>query len=136
MKYLKLKTNVDLPHFIKDEKIKQSHITFVYFGQLEISEEFLTTIFKELKPFVLKKVRIDKFGKDNDISVVVYEITDKNRNKELHDVRLQLLDTYNLLDQNFTNWNPHISSVDFESSPELIDVIGIESDDFTFSITF
>jgi 2'-5' RNA ligase len=143
MKYLKLKTIEKLPDakialpklesLPFEYKIKPSHITFAYFGETKVDERLLTTMFSGLKPFVLRKVRADTFGKNKDIPVVVYEVTEKEHEIKLHDVRLQILQAYNLLDQNFANWTPHVSSVDFNESPDLIKVVGIEADDKTFN---
>ncbi len=131
-RYLKLKTLEKLPETqtqTKDGKIKQSHITFTYFGETKVNEQVLSFLLSEIKPFVLKKIKSDLFGKNKDIPVIVYE----NNNIKIHDIRLQILQTFNLLDQNFTNWSPHISSVDFNESPDEINVIGIEADDLSFS---
>jgi len=136
MKYLKLKTVEELPQFTtKDGKVKQGHITFAYFGDVVVNEGFMTTNFSGLSSFLLRKKCADKFGKNKDIPVVVYEVPTMHDEHKLHDTRYQLLQAYSdLLDQNFSNWNPHISSVDFAESPDLIHVVGIESDDGTFRL--
>lgn len=134
MKYLKLRTVEELPSFMKDGKQKQSHITIVYFGEAKVNDNFLITTFSKLKPFVIKKIRPDLFGKNKDIPVVVYEITENSI--ELHDIRLQVLQGSGTMYQNFANWTPHISSVNFDECPNIIHVTGIESDDGSINIDF
>jgi 2'-5' RNA ligase len=129
MKYLKLKTIEELPFFSKDNKQRQGHITLAYFGEIDTNKEHIITVFSEIKPFVIRKIRPDLFGKDKTIPVVVYEMTEKPLEKEVHDARLSILQAYDVLDQNFANWVPHMSSVDFNESPDIIHVIGIEADD-------
>ena len=132
MKYLKLKTEEPLPPANVTDATgipKPSHITFAYFGEIKVNEVFISTVLSDLQPFVLKKVREDKFGKNKDIPVVIYEITDKTVESKIHYARLQILQAYNLLDSNFANWTPHVSNVDFSDAPELLHVTSIQSND-------
>lgn len=135
MKYLKLKTIEKLPEFTKNLKVKQSHITFAYFGDVESNNKDLTEILSSGFLFKLNKSHIDFFGIDKNIPVVVYSI-DNSIDNSIHNIRSKLINKFNLTDQNFGNWNPHISSVNFDDCPDVINVIGIESDDDTFIVNF
>jgi 2'-5' RNA ligase len=136
MKYLKLKTIEQFPP--KQNESKPSHITFAFFGSVVVNQVVLNDIINKnnIKPFTLTKVRSDKFGENNDIPVVVYKITSDEYNLHLQRLRKKLLDETGVLDQNFENWTPHISNVNFDECPEIINVVGIESNEKTFDCVF
>lgn len=135
MKYIKILTTEKLPDLSNGEK--QSHITFAYFGKIKVNDSnILLENLRNIKPFNLKKVKSNLFGPNKDIPVVVYKIINKETEIIVNNSRLQLLTTYNILDQNFLKWVPHISSVDFNECPEIITVIGIQADDMAFSYNF
>lgn len=136
MKYLKLKTIEQFPP--KQNESKPSHMTFAFFGSAVVNPVVLDNIISKnnIKPFTLTKVRPDNFGPNNDIPVVVYKITSDDYNLHLQDLRKKLLTETGVLDQNFENWTPHISNVKFEECPELINVVGIESNENSFQCVF
>lgn len=115
MKYLKLVA--DLP---KCTDGNPSHITFAYFGKIETDPRVIGEQLKPLKPFVLRKLRADVFGT---IPVVVYETDSIN----VQEIRRDVIGK--AMHQNFAEWAPHISHVDFDAAPQTIEINAIVSND-------
>lgn len=130
MKYLKLRVAEELP--ISDDK--NVHITFAYFGKVDVNKEHIMTVLSNLPSFTIIKIKSDLFGKDKTIPVVVYKISEKSIEIILQDARSLLLTAYDIHNQNFANWIPHISGVNFNESPDIIHVLGIDANDESMSI--
>lgn len=127
MKYLKLITEPPL----SDDK----HITFAYFGKVEINKTQLIEHLKKINQFFLNNPRTDKFGENNDIPCVVYEYTDsdsinKNRKEMLLGLKVESQNRIN------SDWAPHISNVNIENVKDSYKIIGIQSNDKLFGIYF
>jgi hypothetical protein len=137
MKYFRLKTIEPLPNFInKEGNVEQGHVTFASFGETQADYLYLTQRLSLIKPFILRKLRSDMFGENKDIPVVVYEVLGIKQNTTIQRIRLEILKYFDLLHRNFEEWVPHISNVDFNKSPTIIQVMGIEADDESFSLLF
>lgn len=127
MKYLKLRLD-SLPPCVHGEP---SHITFAYFGKILVDPAAINSILKTLRPFTLKKKWADVFGT---VPVVVYEVVEKESN--VQKVRRAVLKETGAESQNFVEWTPHISHVEYHKAPDYLFVTSLVSNDelFTFDL--
>jgi hypothetical protein len=133
MKYLKLITKEPL-----DVIDKKTHITFAYFGNEHVYQMDIRSDLQNIRPFELRATKDDLFGDNKDIPVVVYEPVSSN----VSNIREKMLINFGpkILVQNYPKWKPHISKSNMEQikslNLETIHVIGVESNDGTFSLLF
>jgi hypothetical protein len=136
IKYLKLITEPELP--------VNKHITFAYFGSVKVSQDVLITHLEKLNKFKLVNPRNDKFGDNNDIPCVVFDIVsfdNKNiDNQNIQNIRKDLLNiNEEVAKQNRIEheWRPHISNLQVSDLEKTeYEVIGVKSNDSLFGIFF
>ncbi len=125
IKYLKLMTEPALPDNV--------HITFAYFGSIDVSKSVIMNHLSKIESFSLVPLRNDKFGPNNDIPCVVFSVP-----KEIIESRKEMLLGLGseISEQNRLEWAPHVSNVQLENLEPVYKVIGIKSNDGLFGVMF
>jgi len=127
MKYLKL---------IVDQPIHNGHATYLFFGRFGVDVPKLEEALKQIKPFTLTYVGDDAYGHPRPVPVRVYQAS----TELAQEVRAGLLDNVLGSDISALNrklWSPHISLPKVTGPiPDVLNVIGVESNDGSFRVMF
>ncbi len=135
MKYLQLTVSRYLGTEEVDGKLKNRHVTFLYFGKQNTNVEVIEEALEDVPgPSTLSNPRAVMLGVNKDIPAVAYDL----HNPQLRRARAEIMQKHGeeVAKQNFVEWLPHISHITMEEVKERnlenIEVSGVEANDGTW----
>jgi hypothetical protein len=112
------------------------HVTFLYYGKVAVDLSLASRVLKDLQPFTLSSPKAEKVGKAFDIDAVCYSI----EGTLVDTLRRCLLRAYELEDQNFIAYHPHVSGLTMDDVEKqklgTLTVLGLETNDQGWRVLF